>query len=163
MEFQKLSASDKAGIQTMSAMASEIVKDYYDDIIGPAMNDYMIPMFQSESAIAGQLNEGYQYYFAKSNDANIGFFAFYPRGEALYLSKFYLYGNQRGKGYGHKILDFLIASAKDLGLKAIELNVNRSNPTVEIYKKMGFVIIREEDNEIGNGFIMDDYVFSLSV
>ena len=89
--------------------------------------------------------------------------AYYPRGEMLYLSKFYLYKDQRGKGYARAMLGFLTDAAREMGLKGIELNVNRSNPTTRIYDRLGFRIIREEDNEIGNGFIMDDYVYALNI
>ncbi|MBR6000239.1 MAG: GNAT family N-acetyltransferase, partial [Oxalobacter sp.] len=60
-------------------------------------------------------------------------------------------------------LAFLIQVAKDNDLKAVELNVNRNNPAVQVYKKLGFTVIREEQNPIGNGYVMDDYVFSLNV
>ena len=51
--------------------------------------------------------------------------------------------------------------AKELGLNRIELNVNRNNPSVKIYEKLGFTVAWEEKNDIGNGFYMDDYVYAL--
>lgn len=163
MEFQEIPPDDSLAIEKLSAVATEIVKEHYDPIIGPAMNDYMIDMFQSAPAIAQQLAEGCQYRFVKENGVILGFIAYYPRRDALYLSKFYLYKHQRGKGYARQMLDFLIQTAKDNHLKAIELNVNRGNPAVQVYQKLGFHVIREEKNAIGNGYVMDDYVFALTV
>lgn len=51
MECQKIELGDDANIQKLSDVAVEIVKDYYDDIIGSEMNDYMIEMFQRVPAI----------------------------------------------------------------------------------------------------------------
>lgn len=161
MEFQKITSSDKSAVEALSAMATEIIKEHFDPLIGAAQNDYMIEKFQSIPAIEHQLEEGYQYYFVIHNDERIGFLGFYPRGEAIYLSKFYLYKNQRGKGYAHQMLKFVIAAAKEQGLTAIELNVNRDNSTTRAYEAMGFRIIREEKNDIGHGFYMDDYVYQL--
>lgn len=158
-EFVKLDQKDQQGIHEMSAMATAIVREHFDPIIGKAQNDYMLAMFQTPEAISKQLESGYQYYFVREDGEDIGFLAFYPRQDAVYLSKFYLYKNQRGKGYAKQMLQFVEGEALKQGRHAVELNVNRDNSAVKAYQKMGFVIIREEQNDIGSGFIMDDYVF----
>ncbi len=143
----------------MSRMAKEIVKEHFDPLIGPEQNDYMIAMFQTEEAINGQLDHGYQYYFVIDNDKTVGFLAFYPKEEVMYLSKFYLYKHERGKGYSKQMLTFVEEASREAGKKAIELNVNRGNSACKAYDALGFVIAREEKNDIGNGFYMDDYVY----
>ena len=163
MVFKKIFKDDEESVKLLSKTASEIVKDYYDPILGAEQNDYMIEKFQSVRAINEHFEHGYIYYLVYDGDTVLGFLGFYPRGDALYLSKFYLYKESRGKGYGRVMLDFLVGEAKKLGLCSIELNVNRFNSTIEIYEKLGFVKIREEKNPIGNGFYMDDYVYSLEI
>ncbi|MCR5795715.1 MAG: GNAT family N-acetyltransferase [Solobacterium sp.] len=150
-------------IGLLSMIASEIVKEHFDPIIGPEQNDYMIRMFQSVSSIREQFEKGYRYYFVKNGDTVVGFLAFYPKGDVLYLSKFYLYKDERGKGYAKQMLAFTVQAAKDAGLQAVELNVNRNNSAVQAYEKMGFIKVREEVNDIGCGFVMDDYVFRYTV
>ena len=161
MDFIKLTLGDINGIKEMSEMATAILREHYDPIIGKEQNDYMLDMFQSVEAVTEQLSHGYNYYFAKKDGANAGFLAFYPREGALYLSKLYLYKDQRGKGFSRVMLEFLKEKAKELGLNRIELNVNRNNPSVQIYEKLGFTVAWEEKNDIGNGFYMDDYVYAL--
>ena len=161
MDFIKLTLGDVNGIKEMSEMATAILREHYDPIIGKEQNDYMLDMFQSVEAVTEQLSHGYNYYFAKKDGANAGFLAFYPREGALYLSKLYLYKDQRGKGFSRVMLEFLKEKAKELGLNRIELNVNRNNPSVQIYEKLGFTVAWEEKNDIGNGFYMDDYVYAL--
>ena len=50
-------------IAALSALASRIVKEYYDPLLGAKQNDYMIAKFQSPEAIASQMAAGYRYYF----------------------------------------------------------------------------------------------------
>lgn len=163
MNYVELSVEDNAGIKEMSQMATEIVREHFDPIIGKEQNDYMLKMFQTESAVKHQLENGYKYFFVRSEDKNIGFLAFYPRNGALYLSKFYLYRSERGKGYAHHMMNFVISNAKQLNLNGIELNVNKENSACRAYEKLGFKILRSEKNSIGNGFFMDDYVYRLDI
>ena len=163
MDFVELKKDDKWNIAAMSAMATEIVREHFDPIIGKAQNDYMIGKFQTTEAISEQLEEGYQYYFVENEGRIVGFLAFYSRGTAMYLSKFYLYKTERGRGYSRQMLDFVLSEAKSSGLRSIELNVNRNNDAIYAYESMGFRVIREEKNDIGQGYFMDDYVYSLEL
>ncbi len=163
MVFEKLSLSDEGAVEEMSAIATAIVREHYDPILGKEQNDYMLKKFQSYDAIRGQLEQGYRYYFVGDKAHRLGFMAFYPRGEAMYLSKLYLYKDERGKGYSRRMIDFVAAEARAEGISAIELNVNRFNGSVDIYEKLGFTRIRSEKIDIGSGYYMDDYVYSMSV
>ena len=160
IRFEKLPPSDPEAIRQMSALASKIVKEHFDPMIGTAQNDYMIRRFQSAEGIRQQLKDGCQYYFiCDKQGENIGYMAFQPREREMYLSKFYLKKESRGKGISKEMLKFLISHTQNAGLRSIVLNVNRNNSAVLAYEHLGFSKIREEKKEIGNGFIMDDYVY----
>ena len=107
--------SDKKEIAKMSEIATAIIRDYYNPIIGKEQNEYMIKMFQTEEAILEQLEHGYNYYFVREDGRDLGFIAFYPRENALYLSKLYLFKEERGKGFAKPILEFLKEKAKEYG------------------------------------------------
>lgn len=163
LEFIAVRASDEDLIRRLSAFASSIIRAYYDPIIGKKQNDYHLEKFQSVRGILEQLSNGYSYYIVAKDGIWRGFFAFYPRGDALYLSKFYMREEDRGKGFGKEALQFIVGKAKHAGLNAIELNVNRFNPTVKIYEHWGFLLTHSEQIDIGCGFIMDDYVYRLDI
>ena len=163
MDFEQLMPYDENGIKEMSRMATAIVREHYDPIIGKEQNDYMIQKFQTADAIKEQLEHGSQYYFVSDKRRRVGFLAFYPRENAMYLSKLYLYKDERGKGYSRQMLDFVIRNARNIGLTSIELNVNRNNSAIHAYEKLGFKVIRAEKNDIGAGFFMDDYVYGLQI
>lgn len=164
LTYIPLSRNDPAAIEEMSALAAKIVKEVFDPIIGAAQNDYMIKKFQTVGAITEQLTHGYRYYFvADESGEPVGFLAFYPRGDELYLSKFYLKKEFRGRGLSRDMLSFVTGQARAAGLTAVTLNVNRNNPAVFAYESLGFEKIREEKNAIGGGFFMDDFVYRYSV
>ena len=163
LQFEELFAGDMPRIKEMSALASSIVKEYYDPLLGAAQNDYMIGLFQSVPAVTAQLAEGKRYFFVLYGGEDIGFFCFYPHDDAMYLSKFYLRADMRGRGFARPILAFIGGETRKAGLPAIELNVNKYNATTEIYERLGFVRIRSEKNDIGHGYYMDDYVYRLEV
>lgn len=161
--FDELHAGETNRIQEMSALASKIVKEYYDPLLGEAQNDYMIEKFQSAQSITEQLASGKRYFFVRENGEGIGFLCFYPREDAMYLSKLYLRSDKRGKGYARQMLGLVATEAKKSGLCAIELNVNKYNQSKFIYEKLGFMRLRAEKIDIGNGYFMDDYVYRLSL
>ena len=62
------------------------------------------------------------------------------------------------------MLDFLIDYSKKRGYKSIYLNVNKYNyHSIEVYEHFGFVKIRDEKNDIGKGYYMDDYVYEYNI
>ena len=162
VRFEELAIQDAQGIEEMSRLASSIVKEYYDPLIGPEQNDYMIALFQSASSIASQLADGFRYFFVVDGAGRrIGYVAFVPHEDSLYLSKFYLCRDQRGQGHARQMMAFVADAAREAGFGAVTLNVNRRNESRFAYEAMGFRIVREEVIDIGQGFVMDDYVYEL--
>lgn len=161
VHFIAVHAADHAVIRRLSAFATEIVREHFDPIIGKAQNDYMLARSQSESGIRTQIEGGARYCIATDAAGQwLGFTAFYPRGNEMYLSKFYVHKTQRGKGVAGAMLRQIVQEAKAEKLSAVVLNVNRNNDlAIGAYEHMGFVRTREEQIDIGQGFIMDDFVY----
>ncbi len=157
--FRFLDSHNDDEITRMSKLATSIVREHYDPLLGKEQNDYMLELFQSERAIREQIKHGYEYYFVDRCGEDIGFIAFYEREKDIYLSKFYLKRCERKKGYSKLMLGFVIDKAEEKGKKTIELNVNKYNDAVMIYEKLGFVRVRDEKNDIGHGYYMDDFVY----
>lgn len=146
-------------INELSVLASAIVKDHYDPIIGAEQNNYMIRKFQSPEAIKEQITQGYEYYFICKDGKRAGFFGYYPRDGKTYLSKLYVKKDHRGQHLGKDSMQFIADKTKQAGRNIIFLNVNRYNEgSIAAYEKLGFVKVSVEDNPIGNGYYMNDYV-----
>ena len=161
MNYIKLTETDESLINDLSDLASSIVREHYNPILGTEQNDYMIAKFQSPSSIKEQLSHSISYYIVYTDDAEkAGFIAFYPRDNELYLSKFYLKKSQRGQGMARQMMEFLINEARKMGATSVTLNVNKHNDlAIAVYEKLSFHRIRSEKIDIGSGWYMDDYVY----
>jgi diamine N-acetyltransferase len=152
-------ARTEADIAAVAALAREIWDEYYVPLIGRAQVDYMVSKFQSASAVQTQIGDGYEYFLVQRDGRNIGYYAVLEEHEqhALFLSKFYLQRAQRGSGTGRACMEFIEHLAHQRGLGLLWLTVNKGNPSVNAYKRMGFRIAADLVMDIGAGFVMDDY------
>lgn len=144
---------------TIASLAQTIWREHYTPIIGTAQVDYMLDKFQSAGAIAAQIQqEGYRYYLVEAEGDAIGYFAVQPREQTLFLSKFYVRSDCRGQGWGRKAIVHIETLAREADLPSITLTVNRHNTqSLAVYAKLGFQNLGPTQQEIGNGFIMDDF------
>jgi ribosomal protein S18 acetylase RimI-like enzyme len=76
----------------------------------------------------------------------------------------YLLPSSQGKGVGKTLLLEVAKRAREAGQKSLVLNVNKYNKkAIDFYRALGFVTIRQEINDIGSGYVMDDDVMELSL
>ncbi len=165
MEYVSVSTAEQ--VSELSQLSGAIFSEYYTSlgIMSEQQSKYMVDMFFSEVAIGKQMShDGYQYYFLCDKGVKLGFCAVQPQDGKLFLSKLYLSAECRGKGYGRQTIDFVEGLCLGMGLRAVWLTVNRANKhSIGFYQRSGFKILREEDAEIGNGYIMDDYIMELNL
>lgn len=146
--------------EAIAALAQEIWTQHYVPIIGQAQVDYMLKTIQSPAAIARQIQAGYRYFLIIAGPAGyVGYFAVVPDpvNKAMLLSKFYLKLMFRRKGLGADALAFIEGMCRREGFHKLWLTVNKRNPTVDTYESMGFRKTGALVQDIGGGFVMDDY------
>ena len=130
----------------------------------PEQVEYMIEKYQSFEAISGQLMQGYRYFLFEEGDEILGYFGVQPQGERLFLSKFYILKQNRGRKLFSLGLQCMIDICKEGDMESIYLTVNRNNThAYEVYLAKGFKVIAEECADIGFGFVMDDYIMEYEV
>ena len=145
-------------IKIVEELACEIWNQHFIPIIGKAQVDYMLEKFQSQKALSEQMKQGFLYYLIKIDDKYIGYLGVLPGKKELFLSKLYIKSSERGKKIGKKAIQFVENLAEEKKLNRISLTVNIHNTnTIKAYEKMGFTNIGPVVQDIGNGFIMDDY------
>ena len=150
--------SDERQIEVIERLACKIWNEHFIPVIGKAQVDYMLDKYQSRNAITEQIINGYLYYLFGNNNHSIGYMGVLPEGQLLFLSKLYIASEERGKGYGRMAIEFLEELAVQKGVSKITLTVNRNNTdTIKVYKRLGFVSQGTIVQDIGNGFVMDDY------
>lgn len=158
-------AKTDSEIQDIAILANEIWHQHFIPIIGEAQVEYMVEKFQSYPAIKSQIeNDGYEYYQIFSGHTMAGYTGIHQENNALFLSKLYIKKDFRGQHLSTKALGFLIQLCKERGLGKIWLTCNKYNSnTLAVYDHLGFVITDEQVADIGNGFVMDDYILTYTV
>jgi GNAT superfamily N-acetyltransferase len=150
---------DDAQIAEVVRLARQIWTEHYLNIIGQAQIDYMLARFQSSAAIAEQLREGYEYFLLQYRGQAVGYAAVNADANSrrLFVSKLYLLDTVRGLGLGRASMQYLAQLAQTRGLRSLWLTVNKLNPALQAYLKMGFVKTADVVADIGGGYVMDDF------
>ena len=158
-EIQIEPVLDVAQRAEVARLASLIWRECYAGIVPPEQIDFMLKSFQSEQAIAEQILQGYRYFQLSRGVEIFGYFAIQPQPEGrLFLSKIYLMAGERRKGYGRKMMTFIEGWAGREGYSEVTLTVNKkNNGAIRVYESMGFRIVESLVQDIGEGFVMDDY------
>lgn len=158
---------DPEQIAELANLAEVIWTEYFTPITGIEKTKYLLnQMLSIDALIRCIADEGYQYYFTNLEDEHIGFVGIQPREDEgyLFLSKLYLLKEARGFGFGRKQLYFVKERAQELGFNRIQLTCARDNvASVEMYKHVGFKVIDIVDNDVGDGFQMNDFIMEWSI
>uniref|UniRef100_UPI00404AD688 GNAT family N-acetyltransferase n=1 Tax=Flavobacterium sp. TaxID=239 RepID=UPI00404AD688 len=148
-------------------LAYAIWPSAYSEILSPKQLTYMLDMFYSEKALKQQMEEKrHIFYLAKNADEKyVGFVAYEINCEPnkTKIHKIYVLPETQGTGVGKQLFTLVNTNAKKENQTAIFLNVNKYNKAKLFYEKLGFVITKEEVIDIGNNYIMDDFVMEVKV
>jgi ribosomal protein S18 acetylase RimI-like enzyme len=142
-------------------LAYAIWPSTYSKILSEAQLDYMLDTFYSIANLEKQMDNGQVFELLLEDTNFIGFFAYElncNETELLKLHKIYLLPETQSKGFGKFMIDEIVKIAKSNNQKGIYLNVNKYNSAKFFYEKVGFVILKEQVIDIGNDYVMDDYV-----
>jgi diamine N-acetyltransferase len=164
----KLIKAIEKDIPLIQELARKSWENAYAAILSAEQMQYMLSTMYSAEEIAGQLQHPlYHYYLIKdesggSYDGFIGYENGYEE-KTTKLHRIYLIPGSKGKGVGKHALAFLKEKVKEYGDDRIILNVNRYNPAKRFYESQGFRIYDEGVFDIGNGFVMDDYLMEFPI
>lgn len=165
MEIHKVGSESIAAIHSL---AHSWWPQAYREILSAEQIAYMLELIYSEASLQSQVEEKkHQFIIATKDTHEIGF-ASYSQKDTLTpsvyrLHKIYVLPGLHGKGIGQLLLDFIVDDIRPRGATDLELNVNRYNKARTFYEKNGFKVTREEDNSIGNGYFMNDFVMNLTL
>ncbi|MXN90525.1 GNAT family N-acetyltransferase [Flavobacterium sp. Sd200] len=158
MKIIKASLSD---YNVIHAIALTTWHATYNDILSPDQMEYMLEMMYSNEAIADQIAiKGHHFLLAEEEGEYLGFASYELNSlsETTKLHKLYVLPQAHGKGVGKALVTVIQNAAKSNNNNKIILNVNKHNPAINFYLKSGFINKGEDIIDIGNGYIMDDYL-----
>jgi diamine N-acetyltransferase len=158
-----------AGLQDIAVirqLAEEIWFPTYLPILSEGQVHYMFDLFYSASALQDQMvKDGHSFLLAYHNGSPAGFASFsLIDKETVKLHKLYVLPSLQGQGVGAVLTDGVADEARKMPATKLILYVNRFNYSAQkFYKKKGLRIVREEVIDIGQGYVMDDYVLELII
>ena len=163
MQLTKATQNDIPKIQEL---ARKSWKNAYIGIISDEQIEYMLSTMYSETEISSQMkNPNYHYFIIYFNENPAGFIGFENHYEpkTTKLHRIYLLDDFKGKGLGKTALSFLKERVTEIGDHRIILNVNKENNAKKMYESQGFTVYDEIILNIGNGFVMDDYLMEFKI
>ena len=160
--MQLITATEK-DIPLIQDLAKRSWENAYADILSIEQMEFMLTTMYSTEEILTHLQHPDYYYYLIKDENNNSFEGFigYEHGyeeKTTKLHRIYLVPESKGKGFGKKALDFLKMRVSDKGDTKIILNVNKINSARKFYELQGFKVYGEVILNIGNGFVMDDYL-----
>ena len=163
MQHLKLIKATDHDIPLIESLAKLIWQQYYLTIITQQQIDYMLNKMYSPESLSEQMHEkNHQFFLIEESSEKIGFLSVVEEKENYWhLNKFYIDQNKASKGIGSKAFKSLV---EIIQAQHMTLTVNRQNfKSINFYFKNGFVIERVADFDIGNGYVMNDFVMRWDV
>lgn len=158
-------AADARDITLIRDLASRIWREHYPGIITHAQIDYMLGRMYAANVIRDEIERlGYRYHLVLLDAAPVGFISYVHEAvnRSVKVSKLYLLPALHGKGIGRQMLGLVKDKALRLDAQRVYLFVNKNNRTaITAYERFGFIKAEAVVNEIGGGFVMDDYRMEL--
>lgn len=158
MQDIKLRAASEQDLGTITGLARTVWNQHYPGIITQQQIDYMLGRMYSPESLRSQMTEqGHQFFLILLGGKETGFLSVSPEdGQTWFLNKFYIDQHVAGQGLGTRALEAIITLLRP---SVMRLTVNRQNfKSVNFYFKNGFRIERVADFDIGEGYVMNDFV-----
>lgn len=153
---------DAADIGPVAELARRIWQATYPGIITQGQIDYMLAQRYNAAVLAEELGRGDVAWDVLWRDgARIGFAStlFSPEGDEAKLDKLYLDPDHQRGGLGGALIAHVAERAAARGCQTLVLAVNKHNaPAIGAYRKHGFAVRESVTKDIGNGFVMDDFI-----
>ncbi|WP_379966005.1 GNAT family N-acetyltransferase [Epilithonimonas sp. UC225_85] len=148
-------------ISTIQDLAKKSWQSAYGNILEQEQIAYMLDLMYSDDTLKTHFkNPNYHYYLINEDEVFLGFigFEFHNEPETTKLHRIYFLKEAQGKGLGKKALEFLKNEVGKSGDRRITLTVNKNNIAQNFYESQGFKVYDEAVFDIGNGYVMDDYL-----
>ncbi|UOR05811.1 GNAT family N-acetyltransferase [Hymenobacter aerilatus] len=150
-----------ADIPTIITLAEATWEPTYRFILSKEQIDYMYRVIYTPASLHRQMTDDQHSFLlllVEGHPAGYASFSPLPAEEAVYkLHKIYVLPSHQGQGLGQRLVEAVEHAVRAAGGQTLELNVNRYNPAVSFYERLGFQRYREDDIPIGP-YWMNDFI-----
>jgi ribosomal protein S18 acetylase RimI-like enzyme len=147
----------------IAALAGIIWRAHYPGIISQEQIDYMLARMYDVEVLRRELELGIAYDRLLVDGTLRGFCSYGPASNTgeLKLHRLYVHSDYQRQGLGASLLKHVEDVARRRDFSKLILAVNKKNTrAIAAYLKHGFTIRESIVTEIGDGFVMDDYVMA---
>ena len=147
-------------VEALRQLAEAIWKISYQTLISPAQIDYMLSQRYQPALLRQLLARGDRIFAARAGGELVGFaHAFRADAAQCKLDKLYVRHDLQRHGIGSLLLEAVEDYARRQDCKHLTLRVNKHNhQALAAYQKYGFIRAADVIEDIGGGFVMDDFV-----
>lgn len=147
-------------VPAISALAREIWQATYPGIITQEQIDFMLEQRYGHERLYDDLEDLHKWLDQAFHDGRRVGFAFSEiYKDEFKLDKLYIHPDVQRQGVGGQLIANVAERAKKMGYPCVILQVNKRNTNaINSYKKYGFVVREATVDDIGHGYVMDDYV-----
>ena len=155
------SVATNSQLEIIQDLAKAIWPDAYGAILSQEQLEYMMEMMYSLDSLENQLKNNNVFLLAKVENDFIGFASYelnFQNSNKTKIHKLYILPTIQGKGVGKNLILHIQEIAKKNSNSALILNVNKYNKAKDFYLHNQFEIADSLVVDIGNGYVMDDFV-----
>ncbi|NBR27420.1 MAG: GNAT family N-acetyltransferase [Betaproteobacteria bacterium] len=145
----------------VSALAALIWREHYANIISAAQIEFMLQQRYDPAVIRDQLARGVAWDKLLVDGKIVAYVSYFKTddGREMKLDKLYVHPRNQRSGFGGLLIARALGAARKEGCSALVLAVNKANAkAIAAYTKYGFRIREAMVQDIGGGFVMDDYL-----
>lgn len=141
-------------------LAGRTWRAHYLGIISAEQIEYMLAQRYKPGLVRQLIARGDVWLAARAGGALVGFAHGHPLDGGDYkLDKLYVDPDWQRHGIGGELIAGIVRHARAHGSNRLVLRVNRQNrQAIAAYEKHGFKVATLIVEDIGGGFVMDDYV-----
>jgi len=153
-------ALTEADLAEVARLARRVWQATYPGIISQAQIDAMLAVRYTDAALRTYLDADDRWLEIVEIDGKIaGFCACELHDGECKLDKIYIDPAHQRRGLGSLMMGRATDHARSLGYSNMILAVNKRNVSaIAAYRKQGFAVRQSVCVDIGNGFVMDDFI-----
>jgi GNAT superfamily N-acetyltransferase len=175
----RILAATPAEYETIREIAHATWPDTFGDILSITQIDFMLEMMYSLVAMQEQVARGHVFHLLLAAEVATDDYTgsrtrrFRPvayvshqldyRPGTTKIHKLYARPQVQGKGYGKVLVEHIAGIARRAGQSTLRLDVNYQNKAVSFYEYLGFEKIERCNTDIGNGYLMEDWIMEKSL
>lgn len=158
----RLDPLTEADFATVARLGETIWRQHYIGLITAEQVDYMLQGRYTPEKLRAYVGASDRWLkLLRLEGRPVGYcsWSLGPTPREMKLEQLYLLAETRGLGLGGLMLRHVEDDARTRGCATVWLTVNKGNDgSIAIYKRAGYTVREEAVFDIGNGFVMDDYV-----